>query len=195
MSLFNRVVVIVLAFGVLALSMAVWLLPQVVLARLDASVSMLRRAPEVSFFVVGVIGATVALVVLVLELWPHPSPRVFRVRFDGGTLRYPAVGVANLVERDVARMDGISRAKVSLRHRRGKLDVFAWLTTTEADDPKTIASAGAGRMRDKLERGLGLPVREMCLSVQPGEPAGAARERERARALAAPTTSGSPSIM
>jgi hypothetical protein len=74
MSVFNRIVVILLAGGILAIALSVWLLPGLVLASLDTGVSALRIAPPVSFFVAGLIGAAVALVILVLEL-RHTRPR------------------------------------------------------------------------------------------------------------------------
>jgi hypothetical protein len=188
MSVFNRIVVILLAMATLALALAVWLMPGLALTNLESTVLRLRTAPEVSFFVASLIGSAIALVILLLELWPHATSRVFLVRIEGGTLQYPAEAVTNLAERELARVDGIGQAKVSIRNRRGKLNVLAWLTTTEGADPRAVATSAAGRLRDKLERGMGLPVHDVAVSIRPSGSAAAARERQRVQPLAAPAT-------
>jgi hypothetical protein len=117
---------------------------------------------------------------------------VFLVRIEGGTLQYPAEAIANVLERELGQVDGIRQAKVSVRNRRGKLSVLARLATAEEADPHAVATTGASRVRGKLERGMGLPVHHVALSIQPSGSAAGARERARVQPIGTPAPATSP---
>ena len=176
--LVNRIVVVLLALGLVALAAAAWLVPQALLNALDAGVATARGAPQIAWWVVSMVGGALGLVVLVLELWPHGSPRLFEVRFEGGSLRYPAEAIAQLVERELAHVDGIHRARASISQREGRLDVHAWLATSGETDPQRAASSGAARVRKTLEGALWLPVRNVSFSIDPAQ-AGSLAQRAK----------------
>lgn len=167
MGILNRAIVIILALGLLAVAASLLVAPVALLTAAETAVAQVREAPPLPWATAALVLAAAALVLLLLEVWPTEA-RVLQVRFEGGTLQYPADAVTEMVTRELAQVEGVERARASTRLRRGKLQVSASLATLGTVDPQAIGAEGARRLRERVERGLGLPLGEILLSLRPG---------------------------
>lgn len=170
MALFNRFVVTLLALATLALAVAVLAVPHLVPATVEAGLSAFRDVPASSLVAGGAALAALALLVLLLELRPGDG-RGFVARVEGGTVEYPAVTVAGIVERELAGVEGVRQARAEATGHRHKVDVRARLRVAPERDPQEVVARATGRVRERLERGLGLGLGHVRLAIEPTETA------------------------
>jgi hypothetical protein len=168
LALFNRLVVTLLALATLALAVAVLAVPQVLLAGVEAGLSAFGAIPASSLVAGGAALAALALLVLLLELRPG-NRRGFVARVEGGTVEYPAATVADIVERELAGVEGVRQAQADVTGHRHKVDVRARLRVAPERDPQEVVARATGRVRERLERGLGLALGRVRLAIEPTE--------------------------
>lgn len=191
MTIFNRVLAVILLVAVLALAVALGLAPQTTLAALGAGIATLGSVPTAWLLPAAALVAALALIVLVAELRPRRRS-ILRAALEGATVEYDAGTVADILERELSRLEGVRAARVQMLRRRDKLDVLARVAVADGHDPQQVASHGASRIREALQHGLGLEVQSVRMSMQPGAVAAARPAAEGTPAVASPPASSAP---
>lgn len=162
---FNHTLVALLSLAGLAIALGLALAPDRSLASAAAEVSQLQHGPA-SVWTIAVILGVVSIVVFLIEIWPHGQQQVFEAKVDGGTVEYPALMVAQAVEKELAGIDGITRSRVEVRGQRHRADLRVQLTVQPLDDSQTLAARAADLIREKVS-GLGLELGRLRLMIEP----------------------------
>ncbi|MPZ13566.1 MAG: hypothetical protein GEU73_03945 [Chloroflexi bacterium] len=165
MALFNRVVVSLLFLALLALAVTLISVPSLVFGAGEILLATLRGLPPAS---VEAGAAALALPVgigLLWELWPRPS-RVFEASAEGTTVVYPAQTVARVVQQELGGLEGILETKAAANGSRHKVGLNISMIAAPGQDPQQVAAWAATHVREKVERGLGLSLRRLRLSIQ-----------------------------
>jgi hypothetical protein len=182
---FNRIIVLLLALAMLALAVALLATPETALSAAEDGLANLRAAPASSLLSGGTVLAALALVLLLLELRPAKArSSTFAARVEGGTVEYPAATIGDIVERDLLRVEGVRQATAAITGR-GKVDVRARLLLAPDRDPQEVAAQASARLREKLERGLGLALGQVRLAIEPAEALQLAEEGRASPAIGA----------
>jgi hypothetical protein len=168
MTVLNRLLLAFLALFLLGVGIALLAAPQATLSLADQGLAALRGTSTTLLWTAGILIA-VGLILLITERWPQRRPQAFMARIDGGTVEYSREAIARALEQDMLTLPGVRDAQVVVGGSRGKVDAHLRLMTAHGIDPQGIAVQAAGRARDRLERGLGLRLRDFRLSVLPGE--------------------------
>lgn len=177
MALFNRVVVTLLALLLLLAAAALLATPDMALATAERWLAALRATPAPLLAWIAAGALAVALLLALAEVWPQHAPRVFTARFDGGTVAYPREAVASVLEKELATVEGLREARAAVGGRGQKVEVHVRLAIDPRCDPQGVAVLAAGRVRDRVERGMGLRLRDLRLSIVPTEAQPTAPER------------------
>ncbi|MBI4504291.1 MAG: hypothetical protein HY691_02055 [Chloroflexi bacterium] len=175
--MFNRVIVTLLALLMLIGAGALLVAPDAALATAEGWLAALRPMPAATLTWVAAGLLAVALLLALAEVWPQHAPRVFTARFDGGTVAYPREAVASVLEKEIATVEGLREARVAVGGRGQKVEVHVRLAIDPRCDPQGVAVLAAGRVRDRVERGMGLRLRDLRLSIVPTEAQPTAPER------------------
>lgn len=112
--------------------------------------------------------ALLALLLLVSELWPRRQ-RSFESRTDSMTVEYPARTVTDVLRRELLALDGVRAATAEATGDPRKINIRARLTTEAEYDPQDVAGRAGTRIRDQLERGMGLGIGQVRISVHPAK--------------------------
>jgi membrane protein implicated in regulation of membrane protease activity len=187
-TIFNRVVAVIVLLAVLVLAVALGLATQATIAALVFGVATLSSLPTAWLVPAAALIAAVALILLVAELRPRRRP-ILQANLEGATVEYDAGTVAGILERELSRVDGVRAARAQVLERHGKLDVLARVAVADGHDPQQVASHGASRIREALQHGLGLEVQSVRMSLQPGA---AVAQREVAAEAAPPLAPSAP---
>jgi hypothetical protein len=182
MGIFNRVVVIFVAVCLLALAAAVGVATQLTLALLEQVLSSVRGVPQTSLTAVTALVAALAVILLVFELRPQRRS-VVRAQLEGGaTVEYDRGTIGALLERELAKIDGVRAARVLVTSRQRRLDAQARIAVAEGHDSHDVASRAASRIRETLQRSLGIELNSLRLAVTPGLGRGTAQPVPRVAA-------------
>ncbi len=162
----TRVPVVLLALALGAAAAILGLVPDQLLATGEAALGTVRSLEAGTRTTIAIVLAALAGVLLVLALWPQRR-QVVRAGFDGGMLEYDGDTVARLLERHVARLEGVRGARVSTRTRQEKVDVLLRVATADGFEPREVGRRAASEVREKVERGFGLSLGQLRLVVAP----------------------------
>lgn len=169
----NRILLAALFFAVAALAVALAVATPAVVATIEALLAGLRAAPSTTLLVGAAAVAALAFLLGTLEVWPQPGP-AFEAEIEGGTAAYSAETVSAALARDLVSLEGVRSVRPMVSGRR-QVDVQVNVYATPGAAPHDLAARVASRVRDTLERDLGLKVgrvRVALLGFQ-SEPAGA----------------------
>jgi hypothetical protein len=155
MGVLNRLIMIVLAIGLIALGGWFILAPIAALAGADTVLSVIRNNLQTSLVIAGIV-AFVGLILFLAQLMPS-GRRSFVASVPEGTIEYSRRSVEDMLERDLVDFDGVEDARVQVRGRGRKVDSRVRLRTDGTTDSRDLASRVGGRVRDRLDRlNLGL---------------------------------------
>lgn len=157
---FNRIIVVLVCLAVLFAAGAYIAFPSTLPA-------MAVTADPVGLWI-AVLVAAIAGLVLTAELWPR-GPHGFEASIEGATVEYPIASVRELVEREAKLIPGVHNAHGEVLSRRGAVDLRMRIETEPDYDAQEIVSKTTARMREKLERGLGLRVDKLRMTVRQGQ--------------------------
>lgn len=119
-------------------------------------------------FWIAVLVAGVAGLLLIAELRPRRR-QVFEASIEGATVAYPISSVRELVEKEAKLTPGVRHAHGEVESHRGAVDLRMTVETEPGYDAQEMASKTTARVREKLERGLGLRVDKLRMTVRPGQ--------------------------
>ena len=191
-TVFNRILAVIVLLGVLALALALGLATQATTAALGSGVAAVSSLPTAWLLPGAALVAALALILLFAELRPRRRS-IVRAALEGATVEYDAGTVAEILQRELSRVDGVRGARAQVLARHGKLDVLARVAVADGHEPQQVASHGASRIREALQHGLGLEVHSVRMTMQPG--AGVARREVAAEAspvVPSPPASSAP---
>jgi hypothetical protein len=175
MGIFNRVLVTLFAVCLLVLAAALGAAPQATLGVLEQGLSSVHGVPQPWVTALAALVAALALIVLVVE-WRPQRRAVVRTQLQGGaTLEYDRGTVGAILERELAKIDGVRGARVQVMNRQGHLDAYARIAVAEGHDSHDVANRAASRIREALQHGLGIELNSLRLAVTPGLARGGAK--------------------
>lgn len=194
MHLFNRLLIILLALGLLVaagavLLVALGLAPPEALAPApwfaDRLTPFARLDPDARAWTVGLgFGlALLGLLLLVLELRPGPreEPRLTLKRDGLGTVTVTRSGVQKVVEREAGRVGGVMEVRSRLEESERGLHVFCRVAVDPAADIPALTEELQARVKVAVEHAVGRPVAEVRIDAQVESLGGAPRGRPAAR--------------
>ncbi len=185
MNLVNRLLILLLALGFLAAGVLLAVSPALAERTVGEAAAGGLRAFQATTATerlgAGIILAAVGAILLVLELWPSRRARVVRSAFDGGVVEYDAEATASLLERDLARLEGVQRVMALVVPRSDRVDVLLRLHPLDSAAPRAVAERVASRARERVEREMGLQLGELRIGVAPPRGDHAVERREPAR--------------
>jgi hypothetical protein len=191
--LFNRLLLVLLALGLVVaagavLLVALGLAPPAALA--PAPWFADRLAPFAGLdpaswgwtVGVGLALGLLGLLVLVLELRPGPreEPRLTLKRDGLGTVTVTRSGVRQVVEREAGRVAGVVEARARVQEGDRGLRVDCRVAVDPAADLPAVTEAVQARVKAAVEHAVGRPVAEVRVDAQV-EPLGGAGGRPPAR--------------
>ncbi len=174
MSIFNRMMVVLLALAMLVGAMLVLMSPNTLVIAGNAIAGAGRDALSnlqmpyggpVTYAALAVVA--LAAVLLALELWPRPGPH-FESGVEGAVVDYSPATIRNMVRQELEQTEGVLRAHPDVRRRGKGIDLHVHVETEPGQDSKELAARASARVRERLERGLGLRVERVRLTVRPG---------------------------
>ena len=165
MTALNRTFVVLVALALFAGGMAFALVP----GWPAIAGSLLSNTAGGEHIWIGLALAAIAALLLLLEFWPQR--RVYESSIEGAVVEYPAASVREVAERELESIMGVRHAKAEVGSRRRGLDLRATLDTEVGFDAQDLSNRAAARLRERLERGLGLRVDRLRLAVRPGQSA------------------------
>ena len=194
MHLFNRLLLIVLALGlVLAVGavvlVALGLAPPEALAPapwfVDRLTPFARLDPAAQGWAVGAgLGlGLLGLLLLVLELRPGPreDPRLTLKRDGLGTITITRSGVQKVVDREAGQVGGVMEARSRLQESGRGLHVFCRVAVDPAAAIPALTEEVQARVKAAVEHAVGRPVAEVRVDAQVAPLGGAPRGRPAAR--------------
>jgi Asp23 family, cell envelope-related function len=194
--LFNRLLLVLLALGLVVAAGAVVLValglaPPAALAPApwfaDRLAPFAGLDPVAWGWTVGVGLALVllGLLVLVLELRPGPreEPRLTLKRDGLGTVTVTRSGVRQVVEREAGRVAGVVEARARVQEGDRGLRVDCRVAVDPAADIPAVTEAVQARVKAAVEHAVGRPVAEVRVDAQVEPLGGAPRRRPAARCV------------
>jgi hypothetical protein len=192
--LFNRLLIILLALGLLVAAGAV-LLVALGLAPAEALAPAPWFADRLTPFAgldadarawtvgLGLGLALLGLLLLVLELRPGPreEPRLTLKRDGLGTVTVTRSGVQKVVEREAGRVGGVMEVRSRLEESERGLHVFCRVAVDPAADIPALTEELQARVKVAVEHAVGRPVAEVRVDAQVEPLGGAPRGRPAAR--------------
>jgi Family of unknown function (DUF6286) len=192
--LFNRLLLILLALGLVVAAGAV-LLVALVLAPPEALAPAPWFADRLAPFAgldpvawgwtvgVGLALLLLGLLLLVLELRPGPreEPRLTLKRDGLGTVTVTRSGVQKVVEREAGQVAGVMEVRAQLQDSGQGLHVLCRVAVDPAADIPALTEAVQARVKAAVEHAVGRPVAEVRVDAQVAPLGGAPRGRPAAR--------------
>jgi len=164
----NWILVTLLAIGMLAVAFVLWQESALAIGFAASVVAGLRIASAAEIRELTAAAAGCGILLVLAELWPRRHATHFVSRIDGGTIEYSAALVAELIESDLAGLDGVQSAQVSISGERQQLNITALVAAEAGIEPQLIAARALGRARDRVS-GLGLPLGRLHISLEPAK--------------------------
>ena len=169
MAVFNRVAVIALSLVVMAAAALLAVRPENVANAAQMVGDGLRSYTPWSVAWAGAGVFALALLVIVLEVWPRRQSSEFLAKVSGADVVYQPEAVASAVEKELAGLDGIRFTTVQANGRGRSVDLYLGLVTEPGQDTQEVATRAIAKARDTIERGLGLKLARSRLSIQSAE--------------------------
>lgn len=194
MHLFNRLLIILLALGLVVAAGAVLLVvlglvPPEALAPgpwfVDRLTPFARLDPAAQGWAVGAgLGlGLLGLLLLLLELRPGPreEPRLTLKRDGLGTVTVTRSGVQKVIEREAGRVGGVTEVRARLRESERGLHVFCRVAVDPAAAIPALTEELQAHVKAAVEHAVGRPVAEVRVDAQVEPLGGAPRGRPTAR--------------
>lgn len=179
LQVFNRMIMLLLSLAALAFGVLVLLLLGGVLTPPQLSpggvlfaqwhfFTQLRGTDVNAAALVGVVLALVGLLVLILELLPgRREPPRFLVRHDArGQVSVARSSVRDLVQYEAATLPEVMETRQDVKVRRDGLHVLVRSSIAPEADAPQVGQQLQAKLRDSLQRHIGLPVAEVQVATQ-----------------------------
>ena len=179
MNLFNRMLVMMVCLGLLAMGILM-LNRALMLSWADSARAALGSAPLESFTWAAVACIGVALLLLLLELWPQRDRRLLASRMQDGTLTtYQPSALAKSLEKELLTVDGVRKARVGIRGHNHEVDVSQKLLIDGSYNLQEVSARAVACVREKVEKDYGLKLRNSRLTIDQAEPASSSEHSGR----------------
>jgi hypothetical protein len=164
LAVFNQVLAVVVSLVILAAAVAVVVEPQGTASSAQQRLGGLAADPATLLLAAVVVGV-LALIVLLIEVWPRWHRSVFEARVDGGVVEYSSGVVAESIRQALATQDGARDCQVEIAGRGSRVQTRVQLRLDPGTDPQIAASRLSGLARDRI-KSLGLTPDRLRMVIE-----------------------------